>query len=223
MLHWKEGRKTQTRQVGKHKVKRGRGKDAQWEAWGVLMKHGVWWLRMCLCVCVRVIIWCWGTIGWEWGLWFGWDSTRPITAHLQVMPPTHNSSTTTHAIIDIQTHTEHASRAAPPQRPPLLRNEVVIEVDTVYAAHAGRPSREPQEEWRAGGEEKTFHFLPWMKKNKKSDSYSNYRAEEGQLQKEAECWGGTVFLPWEPRTPVQNNAVVCDQWWKLAEWLRALL
>lgn len=34
-----------------------------------------------------------------------------------------------------------------------------------------------------------------MKKNKNSDSYSNYCAEEGQLQKEAECWGGTVFLP----------------------------
>lgn len=49
------------------------------------------------------------------------------------MPPTHNWSKSTHAITDIthtNTHTEHASRPAPPQSPPLLRNEVVIEVDT---------------------------------------------------------------------------------------------
>lgn len=54
MLHWKEGRKTQTRQVGKHWSKRGRGEDAQWETRGVLMKHGVWWLKMCVCACVCV-------------------------------------------------------------------------------------------------------------------------------------------------------------------------
>lgn len=64
----------------------------------------------------------------------------------------------------------------PRSPPPLLRNEVIIEVDTVYAVHTGQPRRGRQKEWRAGGKEKTFHFLPSMRKNKKSDSYSNYPA-----------------------------------------------
>lgn len=83
------------------------------------------------------------------------------------MPPTHTA---------VHTYS-HASRAAPcGAPPPLLRNEVIIEVDAVYAVHTGQPRRGRQKEWRARMEGGTFHFLPSMRKNKKSDSYSNYPA-----------------------------------------------
>lgn len=86
------------------------------------------------------------------------------------------SQTLPHIHAQTEACQQTSSPAEPTLPPPTPWNEVVIEVDTVYAPRAGRPGRGRRKEWRAGGKEKTFHFLPSMRKNKKSDSYSNYRA-----------------------------------------------
>lgn len=96
------------------------------------------------------------------------------------MPPTHNPSTATLIGMPVepptQTHTHIQPHTPPPSpaEPPL---SYLQKWGHNWSGHslrrthgtAVRKNEEP-------GKEKTFHFLPSMRKNKKSDSYSNYPA-----------------------------------------------
>lgn len=139
----------------------GRGGDAQWEVRGALMKHGVRGFKMgvCLfvCMCAGGSSGGGGLLDESEGHGLGGTLARPITTRPRVMPPTHNPVTTTLAQGLARRPAPYAPPHPPPPPPPpqstppttppfLLRNEVIIEVDTVYAVHAGMQRRGQRKE-----------------------------------------------------------------------------
>lgn len=139
----------------------GRGGDAQWEVRGALMKHGVRGFKMgvCLfvCMCAGGSSGGGGLLDESEGHGLGGTLARPITTRPRVMPPTHNPVTTTLAQGLARRPAPYAPphpppppsppQSTPPTTPPfLLRNEVIIEVDTVYAVHAGMQRRGQRKE-----------------------------------------------------------------------------
>lgn len=194
MLHWEEEKKntqTQTRWKTVEERREGRCMHSG-KRGGVLMKHGV--RDVCACACVRVYFVCacalvcfaarQGAIGRERGPWSGWDAARPMAAHAQVMPPAHNPVTTTLARWGMpgdqqRPHPTLTLPFRPPPGTPLLRNEVIIEVDTVYAVRGGDAAegtaggtKEPgaeggRGEWGAGGRRKDFPFSSFDEKEQK--------------------------------------------------------
>lgn len=131
---------------------------------------------VCVCfVCACALV-CFpagqGAIGRQRGPWSGWDAAHPMAAHPQVMPPAHNPVTTTLArwgMAGDQQHTPQTPSPSAPPGTPLLRNEVIIEVDTVYAVRGGDAEEEAaggmeeqrDGEWGCGGVKKRLSiFLP---------------------------------------------------------------
>lgn len=153
MLHWEEEKKQHTNAdtLENSGGEEGGAAHAQWEAWGCANET---WRTRCVCVCMRACVYfvracalvCFaarqGAIGRERGPWSGWDAARPMAAHAQVMPLAHNPVTTTLARWGMpgdqqRPHPTLTLPLHPPPGTPLLRNEVIIEVDTVYAVRGG--------------------------------------------------------------------------------------
>lgn len=112
-------------------------------------------LYVCMHVHLCVLRPGWGAIGRERGPWSGWDAAHPMAAHPRVMPPcsqfSHNNTRTVghawgpatpppHPCASFHPPAPHSLPPLPSTHPlgtPLLRNEVIIEVDSLRRAGRG--------------------------------------------------------------------------------------
>lgn len=153
---------------------------AQWEAWGCANET---WRTRCVCVCMRACLFCvcmctcvfCSQAGGYWTgaralVWVGRGSPNgsPCSGHAPRSQSSHNNTRTVGHARRPATPPPHPHPSIPPTPPgtPLLRNEVIIEVDTVYAVRGGDAAegtaggtKEPGAEGGAGGTEKRLSIF----------------------------------------------------------------
>lgn len=135
------------------------------------MKHGLWCVCVYVCVLVDFLVSHWMRVRAMVRVGQPSPNNNPSSGHAPCSP------STTHAIIHTLTH---IYRSMPVDQPP-CRAPSTQKWGRNWSGHSlrrahGTAAEGTAKRMKAGGKEKTFHFLPSMRKNKKSDSYSNYPA-----------------------------------------------